>query len=135
MNTRLDTLCLALMRAKADEDAAREARIAIETEIVKCVEPREEGTANTAGTQFKASVTFGINRTVDRAALDAIRDQVPPDLFFRAFEYVPRIDTAGLRYLRNNEPETYAQLAPAITAKPAKPSVRVEALAETKRAA
>jgi len=135
MNTRLDTLCLALSRAKQDEETAREARIAIETEIVKLVEAKDEGTAHAMGEQFKATVTFGVNRTVDRAALDAIRDQVPTALFFRAFEYRPAIDTAGLRYLRNNEPEVYAQLAQAITAKPAKPSVRVEAMTEERRRA
>lgn len=133
MNTRLDTLCLALMRAKADEEAAREARIAIEGEIVKLVEAKDEGSVTTHGTQFKASVTFGVNRTIDREALEAIRAAMAPGLFFKAIEYVPRIDTAGLRYLRNNEPDTYAELATAITAKPAKPSVRVEALADERR--
>jgi len=135
MNTRLDTLCLALMRAKEDEEAARTARIAIENEIVQLVEPKEEGSVTTAGSQFKASVTFGINRTIDRAVLDTLRDQVPAALFFRAFDYRPAIDTAGLRYLRNNEPDVYAQLAQAITAKPAKPSVKVEPIAEERRRA
>lgn len=135
MNTQLDTLCLALMRAKQDEDAARDARIAIETEIVRHVEACVEGTTTATGTQFKAAVTFGMNRTIDREALEAIRSQVPEALFFRAIRYTPAIDTVGLRYLRNNEPETYAVLAQAINAKPAKPSVRVESLAEARRAA
>lgn len=126
MNTRLDTLCLALMRAKEDEDRARETRVAIEAEIVKLVDAREEGSVTTTGEQFKASVTFGVNRTVDREALEAIRDSVPPALFHKAFDYRPSIDLAGLKYLRNNEPETYAVLAQAITARPAKPSVKVE---------
>lgn len=135
MNTTLDTLCLALMRAKEDEAAARDARVAIENEIVRLVEAKDEGSVTATGTQFKASVTFGVNRTIDREALESIRDTVPPALFFRAIEYRPAIDTAGLRYLRNNEPDTYAVLAQAITAKPAKPSVKVDVLAEERRAA
>lgn len=133
MNTRLDTLCLALMRAKQDEEAARDTRIAIESEIVKLVEAKEEGSVTTSGEQFKVAVTFGVNRTVDRAALETIRTSMPPGLFFRAIDYRPAIDTAGLRYLRNNEPEAYAQLAQAITAKPAKPSVRIDPLREERR--
>jgi hypothetical protein len=135
MNTRLDSLCLALMRAKEDEERARDARVAIEAEIVSLVEAKDEGSVTTAGTQFKASVTFGVNRTLDRGALESIRASMPPGLFFKAIDYRPAIDLAGLRYLRNNEPDAYATLSQAITAKPAKPSVRVEALAEERRAA
>lgn len=135
MNTRLDTLCLALMRAKQNETEARDARVAIETEIVSLVDAKDEGTSSAEGESFKASVTFGFNRTLDRAVVDSLRDKVPPELFFRAFEYKPAIDLAGLRYLRNNEPETYAVLAEAITSKPAKPSVSVAPLAEERRRA
>ena len=73
--------------------------------------------------------------TLDRAALEAVRAEVPAALFEQAIEYKPALKTAGLRYLQQNEPETYAVLAQAITAKPAKPSVRVEAIAEAKEAA
>jgi hypothetical protein len=135
MNTRLDTLCLALMRAKENEEQARETRVAIESEIVSLVEARDEGSVTTTGEQFKASVTFTVNRTIDREAVLALRDQVPSALFFRAFDYRPAIVLEGLRYLRNNEPDTYALLAQAITAKPGKPSVKVEPVAVERRRA
>lgn len=135
MNTQLDTLCLALMRAKEDEAAARDARVAIEERIVALVQAKDEGTSNAEGAHFKASVTFGMNRTIDKAALESLRADMPPGLFFRAIDYRPAIVLEGLRYLRNNEPDAYAQLAQAISAKPAKPSVRVEELAQERRAA
>ena len=37
------------------------------------------------------------------------------------------LDEKQLKYLRNNEPETYAIFAEALTATPAKPNVTVEA--------
>ncbi|MGY3265842.1 DUF7173 family protein [Lysobacter sp. HA35] len=135
MNTRLDTLCLALMRAKEDEDRAKETRIAIETAIVELVEAKDEGSVKAEGESFKAFVTFSVNRTLDREALEAIRDKVPSGLYFRAIDYKPSIDLTGLRYLRNNEPDTYAVLAQAITARPAKPSVRIETIADERRRA
>ena len=64
--------------------------------------------------------------SVDAAALSAIRGQVPAALLEQAVEYAPKLKLPGLRYLRNNEPETYRVLAQAITAKPAKPSVSIE---------
>ena len=72
------------------------------------------------------TATFGVNRTIDRAALESVREVIPVALFEQAVEYKPALVLAGLRYLQSNEPDTYRVLAQAITSKPAKPSVKVE---------
>ena len=96
---------------------------------------RPEGAVTTAGNLYKVTTTYRVNRTVDRATLDAVRDRVPPALLEQAIEYRPAIKLPGLRYLRNNEPDTYAVLAQAITATPGKPSVKVERVEAQQEAA
>lgn len=124
--TTIDEAAAELALAKREETEARAARIAAEEALLAMLEAREEGTVSAKGEAWKVSVRYAMNRSVDAAALSAIRDQVPPALLEQAIEYAPKIKLPGLRYLRNNEPDTYRVLAQAITAKPAKPSVSIE---------
>ena len=131
----LDTLAAALDAAKENEERARESRIACEEALLALVRGKAEGSVTERGEAWKVTVTYGVNRTVDAAALDAIRPQIPAALFEQAITYKPALVLTGVRFLMNNEPDTYAVLAQAITAKPAKPAVKVEAIAEAKEAA
>lgn len=134
MNT-IDKLAAALDAAKENEERARESRIAAEQALLALVRGKAEGSVTERGDCWKVTVTYGMNRTVDMAALAAVRDKIPHALFDQAVEYAPKLRIAGLRYLQNYEPETYALLAQAITAKPAKPSVKVERMVERMDAA
>lgn len=134
MNT-IDQLAAALEAAKIAEDTAKDARITAENALLAVLPERTEGSASERGHAYKATVTYGMTRSLDAAALAAIKGRVPEALFEQAIEYKPAIKLAGLRYLQNNEADTYAILAQAITAKPSKPSVKVEALVSFKEAA
>lgn len=134
MNT-IDQLAAALEAAKINEDAARAARIDAENALLAVLPERTEGSATERGRDYKATATYGMTRSLDAAALAAIKDSVPEALFEQAIEYAPKLKLAGLRFLQNNEPEAYAVLAQAITAKPSKPSVKVEALVSMQEAA
>ena len=134
MNT-IDQLAAALEAAKIAEDAAKDARIDAENALLAVLPERTEGSATERGRDYKATVTYGMTRSLDAAALAAIKDRVPEALFEQAIEYAPKLKLAGLRFLQNNEPEAYAVLAQAITAKPSKPSVKVEALVSMREAA
>jgi len=131
----IDQAAAALEAAKIAEAQANRARLDAEANLLALAEARDEGRVTLRGQQYKATVTFGVNRTVDAAALAAVRDAIPEALFEQAVEYAPKLRLAGVRYLMLNEPETYAVLAQAITAKPAKPSVRVEMVQEEREAA
>lgn len=133
--SNIDTLIADVEAMKILEDKYRTLRLDAEERLVAAVEAKPEGSVTVRGSRYKATVTFGVNRTIDAAALDAVRAKVPAGLFEQAIEYAPKIKLAGLRYLQNNEPETYAILAQAITAKPAKPSVRVESVEQMREAA
>lgn len=122
----LDAALERLSRAKAAEASANAARLAAETAVLAFCPARDEGSVTVAGTAHKVTITYGMNRTLDAAALDAVRGAMAPALFEQAIEFKPAIKLPGLRYLKNNEPAAYAVLAQAITAKPAKPSIRIE---------
>ena len=115
--------------AKFAEARATAERLRAEQALVELMPAKTEGSVSMKGADFKVSITYAMNRTVDAPALAAIRDQVAPGLLEQAITYKPSLVLAGLRYLQSNEPDAYAILAQAITSKPAKPSVKVEAVA------
>ena len=124
-----------LEAAKAAEAQATAARIAAEQAVIRLMPQRDEGSVTERGLRYKVAVTYGMNRSVDMASLAAVRDKIPHALFDQVVEYAPKLRLAGLRYLQNNEPDTYAVLAQAITAKPAKPQVKVEPIEAAAQAA
>lgn len=133
--TTIDQLAAALEAAKITEAQATAARIDAENALLAQMPDKPEGDVRVTGAQYRAIATFKVNRSLDAAALSAVKGRVPEALFEQAIEYKPAIKLAGLRFLQNNEPQTYAVLAQALTAKPGKPSVRVETLVSMKEAA
>lgn len=122
----IDQAAFRLMAAKAAEQRAAAERIAAEEALARLLPQKDEGTVSEKTDQFKVAVTYGLRRTVDEAALDAVRKELPPALFARLFRFKPEVSVRELKYVQNNEPELYAITAQAITARPGKPSVRVE---------
>lgn len=132
---RFDEAAAALEAAKIEEAAATAKRIDAELAVLCMLQGKEEGSVTERGLRYKVTATFGYSRTIDAAALEAVRQAVPVALFEQAIDYKPALKLPGLRYLQMNEPGVYSVLAQAITAKPSKPSVKVERLVEAKEAA
>ena len=131
----IDTLAAALEAAKIAEARARDARIEAETALLAVLPEKDEGSVTERGDSFKVTARYGVNRTIDAPALESVRAQVPAALFDQAFEYAPKIKLPGLRYLMNNEAETYEILAQAITSKPSKPAIKVEEISAEREVA
>jgi len=112
------------LQAKAAEEAAREARIRIEDEMIQALGCRDEGSQTHDADGYKITITGKINRTLDRAAWESIASKVPEDL--RPVEYKPSLDLKGLRYLQDHNPDVYRVVAEAVTAKPGKASITVK---------
>lgn len=127
MNT-IDNLAAQLEAAKAEEARATQARLDAEAALIDALGVREEGAQTHRGEHYKVTLTGVVNRRFDAAALEALRGAIPAALFAQAVRYKPEPINAGLVYLRNNEPDTYAVLAQALTVAPGKPGVRVEAV-------
>ena len=121
--------------AKMQHERTAEALSDAHTALVALMPKQDEGTVKLQGDSYRVAIEYGFNRTVDAAALAAIKDSVPVALFEQAITYKPSITLAGLRYLQGNEPDAYAALAQAITARPAKPSVKIEAVEQMQEAA
>lgn len=112
---------------KTEEDWARSFRLKAEKALLKLIPLNmPEGTSTLKQGDYKITLTANLNRALDADAYHAIVDQIPVDL--RPVRYKAELDLKGIRYLENNEPDTYALIAPCITTKPAKAAVKVEAL-------
>lgn len=122
----LTDLIYALDMAKAVESRARMERVEIEAEILKRAEikQKEQGSATTQVGDYKLTVTHKVNRKIDPAAWEAVRDQMREDLR-AAVKYSPKLDEKGVKYIQENEPEQYRILAQAITNTPAKPALKL----------
>lgn len=122
----IDTLAAELEAAKIAEAQATAVRIDAERALVNALGVRDEGSETHRGSAYKVTITGVVNRRVAVAALDAVRARLAPPIFEQAFRYKPEVIAAGVKYLRNNEPELYAIAAQAITATPGKPQVKIE---------
>ena len=124
--TELDVLAHELQVAKDREAVCREARLAIEEKIVALTEKKEEGTVSTKTEFYKVSVTFGVDRKVDAEIARSLADEMDAERYARIFRWKPEVSVSELKYLKDNNPEVFRQVSRALTAKPTKPSVKVE---------
>ena len=124
MTDRLEELAACWREAKRDEDDARKARIGIEEQIIALTGCKEEGSQTVEAGEYKVRVTGKLNRRLDATKWESIKDSIPPDL--HPVEYKPSLETKGLRYLEENEPDVYRIVAQAIETKPGKPAVEVK---------
>lgn len=116
-----------LEATKAAEAAATRARHGAEKALLDLIaDLPDEGTTRHDAGQYMVIVTSAMRRTVDGAKLAAIADQIPEAIGQRLIRWKPELVTRELRYIESNEPEIYRTVAQAITAKPAKPSIKVE---------
>lgn len=123
--TQIDQLADTIMGLKLAEHQATAARIEAEQELIRLVGVKDEGSATTRGQRYKVTTTGVMYRKVDEAALGAVRSKMSEAMFEKCFKFKPEIVTAGVKYLRDNEPELYAIAAQAIVATPGKPRVEI----------
>lgn len=134
-STTLDQAAIALERAKAARAEADAAVARAEQNLLALVANRkEEGTTHADTDLFKIAVVDKINRSIDSDELARIAPKIPEAIGKRLIKWTPGLVMGELRFLQNNEPDLYAIVAKAITAKPAKPSVSIERI-EQKQAA
>ena len=124
----IDELVIELIDAKRAEDVANRRRLEIEAAIIAAVGEPDEGSAtHELADGSRLTITAKITRTVDEAIWRSIMAQVPEALRPITFVEEAKIDTKGLKWLQQNQPEIYAYCARAITAKKAKTAISVKA--------
>ena len=117
----IEVLSAEWIAAKSAEEAANKARVAIEEKIIAALGQTEEGGQSHKVGNFKIEIVGKINRKLDFAAWDAIKDQFPTEL--RPIKLREELDEKGVKYLQQNEPELYKLLP--LEIKPAKTAVKV----------
>ena len=118
-----EELSRAWLDAKAAEDTAKERRIEIEEQLIKLLGVKPEGAKTHTVGAYKVTVTAVINRTLDNAIWESIKDKLPPEV--RPVTYEPKLDVTGVKWLQVNQPNEYKILAEALTIRPGKVGVKV----------
>lgn len=126
----LESLAAAFEQARREEESARQARLAIEEQIVRQMAVPDEGTVHAEAGHWRVTVTAAVRRTVDPAILQSVADQVPAEIGEKLIRWKPDLVLKELRAVQKYSPDVYQVVAQAITAKPAKPTVKVQLLDE-----
>ena len=135
--TKLDMLSLAWLKAKANETTANKKRVGIENQLLKLYQFNKPDGSKTFSDKtdnalIKVTISNKTNFTLDVDAYSGVTDpktnmtveeMIPPEL--RPVSYEPKLSPAGVKWIKENEPEIARMLARCITEKPAKPGIKV----------
>ncbi len=124
----LDSLAEGLIRAKRVLALAQEEVRKAETAIVNVVGAETEGSFTVRCDGFKITTTQPVTRTVNKVTALAISRELPPDIFEAMFDFKPSLNVRLFKECEHLRPEIYSQVAKAVTSKPGKIAVKVEAL-------
>ena len=127
---KIDVAAFELVKAKKLEESARAKRIQAEQALLDLLPPPEEGTKKDEGHFFKVTCTGKVTRKLDEAAWKKIASQFKDANGTSPVRTKLEIDTRGLKKLAVADPDLFRVACTAITAKPAKSSVKVEEIEE-----
>lgn len=116
------------LAAKEAEDRAEENRLAVEAELVQALAEHqpEEGSKTVEADGYKITLTQRISRKLDEKAWALVADAIPMSVSPIAKVEAYKIDDAGCRWLKTNEPGLWTVLSKALTEKPQKIGVKVQ---------
>jgi len=117
--------CRDIIELKQIEDDAKARRYTIEKALAAMVGEATEGTLHAEEGRFKVTATYKLTRTVDGAKVQAAWNDLPA-IVQEAFVWKPDLALKHYRALESANPEAFAVLAKYVTAKPAKPAIKIE---------
>jgi hypothetical protein len=121
-----EQLAQQLIAAKAVEAKATKDRVAVEEQLIELLGVKPEGAQTHDLTNgLKITITGKQTYKADMPLLMQLAGSLPANL--RPLKVETKLDETGAKFLRTNEPEVWAMLAPAITVTPAKTSVSIKA--------
>jgi hypothetical protein len=124
MSKELAELAAAYVRAKAQEAIMADQRRAIAAKIQALTGHTAEGQKTYAADQWKVTVKAPLIRSMNWDAWEQVKGRIPEDLW--PVEMKPSLDEKGVKWLQNNEPETYAVLSEALIIKPGSVQITVQ---------
>jgi hypothetical protein len=125
MSEEIEQLSRTWLACKYAEAEYAKRRIAIEADIAEALAfDKPEGSKTHKIGPYHITLTQPINRKVDTAMWDQVRHLCSAEL--HPVKWKLEADGAGCKYLMNNEPEIWSQIAPAFESKPGKIGVKIE---------
>lgn len=124
MSDNIDALAADWLEAKREENAARDRRLAMESQLAEALEVPDEGSKTHRLTDHKVTLTQPVTRKVDPDAWGSVEKLCP--VAMQPIKWKLEADASGCKWLANNEPEIWRKIAPAFETKPGKVGVKVE---------
>ncbi len=122
--SNVDGLAAEWLQLKAQEKEIIAKRHAIEAQITKALDAKDEGTITHKLDQHKISLTQPVTRKVDAVQWDKVKDKIPEHM--HPVKHSISADAVGCRYLAEKEPMLWRKVAKAFETKQGKIGVKVE---------
>ncbi len=121
----LNTMAFRWRLLKDAEEKAKLERVKCESDMLPFLDQREEGACTTTlsdGTKITVKNSFG--RSIHWDTWKRIQKRIPTEL--HPIKLVEILDETRLKFLLQNEPDTYKIISEAITTTPRKPNITVK---------
>ena len=121
----INTMAFRWRLLKDAEEKAKLERVQCESDMLPFLEQREEGACTTTledGTKITVKNSFG--RSIHWDTWKRIQPRIPTEL--HPIKLVEMLDETRLKFLLQNEPDTYKIISQAITTTPRKPNITVK---------
>jgi hypothetical protein len=122
--SNVDGLAAEWLQLKAQEKEIIAKRHAIEAQITKALDAKDEGTISHKLEQHKVTLTQPVTRKVDAVQWDKVKDKIPENM--HPIKVSISADAVGCRYLAEKEPVLWRKVAKAFETKQGKIGVKVE---------
>lgn len=126
MKETLDELATAWFNNKAEVAKLDKARADIEAKICALTDSKEEGSKTDKTTRWKVTTTGKLNVGFDLEGFDKIAATIEQSYW--PIKIDRKLDTTGLKWLKENKPAIYDKVSKFITTTPAKTAVKCEPL-------
>lgn len=124
---RIDALADRIVQLKGEKQDIQNQIDECQAALIEIVGIKEEGSQSFHTDRYLVGTTQGITRTLDRTEVLKLADRLPEDTYKNVFTWKPALDLANYRALKDMAPNLASMVDDAITSKPSKPAVKVEA--------
>ena len=124
---RIDALADRIVQLKGEKQDIQNQIDECQAALIDIVGIKDEGSQSFHTDRYLVGTTQGFTRTLDRTEVVKLADRLPPDTYKNVFTWKPSLDLANYRALKNMAPNLASMVDEAITSKPSKPAVKVEA--------
>lgn len=124
---RIDALADRIVQLKGEKQDIQNQIDECQAALIEIVGIKDEGSQSFHTDRYLVGTTQGITRTLNRTEVLKLADRLPEDTYKNVFTWKPALDLANYRALKDMAPNLASMVDEAITSKPNKPAVKVEA--------